>query len=151
MKYLLTIGLTLLLTFNSDGQACGKYRIGFSGTLDSSLQVTRLIIPSTEVFHGHEQQDLTNSEFIYEITPNKESFELKTWSHLTSQLFRDPNELLDYYKRQLDFFPVFLTILEEGQERTSELQVSWNDITVTVETDDEPVNIFMVNIGLIGK
>ncbi|MCP4460246.1 MAG: hypothetical protein GY816_19815 [Cytophagales bacterium] len=143
MKQLLFLTFFYLSFLSSFGQACGKYRIKYLGTIQSEIRVKKVKLLSIFFRHGV-------GEKMIELLPEGKVFEIDLLSHLTSHHFSEPYDLLEFNKQHAGYFPITLTIIEAGQERNIRVKPSWDDIEITLKEDEGFGNLFEINLGELG-
>ena len=145
MKRILILLIFNLILQNSFGQACGIYKIKYSGNINSeSIKVEKIKLPTIQFLHGLE--DETSKLGYVEIPAVSNELEIELGSHMTSHLYENPENLLKLYKTKRENIPITVIIIENGERQERRLELSWEDIEITKLEDDGFGNLFELNI-----
>lgn len=147
MKRLITFLLLSLTTHLSYAQACGVYRIKYTGIITSdSLNILSIQLPTTEYLHGVEND---NSNLSWVDTKSiKGKLDKEIQSHLTTP-FNDKNALISYYKTKYPSLKVKVLLLKNGILIKANTEITWDKIFITVINDNKFGTLFEFNLGSI--
>jgi len=142
--------ITIILYFVfhlSFGQACGVYRLIYSGEIESDSAIVKSVkLPNTSFLHGFGKLD-SGLEFT-EIKLKENKIEYQAYSHLTS-VFTKAEKLFHLYKSNRDSFPIILNLVRLGENIKIIKEVSWDDISIKVILDDELDTLFKIDLKKI--
>ncbi|MEP5340220.1 MAG: hypothetical protein ABJL44_01055 [Algibacter sp.] len=142
---LLILSLTIQYSF---GQACGIYRIKYTGNLKSeSLKIEKIKLPTIELLHGLENENPEISFVEIEPTINEINIELR--SPLTSHLYGETEKLLKFYKTKRENIPIIITVIQNGKSKEIRMELTWNNIRIKKLEDEKFGNIFELNLSEI--
>ncbi|WP_196890172.1 hypothetical protein [Aureivirga sp. CE67] len=116
MKITLALSIIFLFIQTSFGQACGVYELKYQGSIKStSGKEFKIKLPTTYYFHTEDVKESSKSIFNESKLKGAEiNFIMR--SHLTSVY--TPDQLIELYKNNRDFIPVWIkTIEENGEEK----------------------------------
>ena len=142
---LLILSLTIQYSF---GQACGIYRIKYTGSLKSeSLKIEKIKLPTIEFLHGLEDE---NSEISFvEIEPTDNRINIELRSPLTSHLYGETESLLKFYKTKRESIPIIIIAIENGKKRKIRIELTWNNIQINKLEDEKFGNVFELKLNEI--
>lgn len=142
---LLILSLSIQYCF---GQSCGIYRIKYVGKIKSeSLKIEKIKLPTTAFLEGIGEE---NSEFGFiEIEPIANEIDVELGSHLTSNLYKKSENLLNLYKAKRENIPLIITIIEKGKNKEIRIELTWDTIQVSTLKDDKYGNLFELNLNEI--
>jgi hypothetical protein len=144
LKNLISIILLLFICSTAMGQACGKYRVRIVGKLMIPENVELVKVPRISYLQNPSIE--TPEEIFIDVIPFQEQLSIELPSPLTSHLFDTPEELISFYKKNLDYYP--LLILTKGEEQMEvKAEINWKDIRVKNIEDDGFGNLFEFNLG----
>lgn len=127
LRNLIIILILIISVQNVVGQACGIYRINYSGNFETEFSVIKKIkLPTTMFLH---KLELENSELAFIETELKDGeFYVETKSHLTSHLYSDGQDLKKYYQSIREYFPIFLILEKDGIITEQRINISWEKV-----------------------
>lgn len=140
MKKLITFLALALAAHLSYGQACGIYRIKYTGQVSSKTYTIKSIqFPTTMHLHGLENAD---SIFSYiDTKPVDGKFNLEISSHLTTP-YNSPEALLTFYKTQSPGLKLIVAVEDNTGSKSVLVEIAWGDITVSVVKDGKFGTLF---------
>jgi hypothetical protein len=143
MKNLLAL-VVFILTFQSSfGQACGIYHVKYNGSIKSiSYEIEKITFPTIQFLHGLE--DKNSPMGTTQVESTKQRFDILLTSHLTSHLYNNSHDLLNFYKEKADHFPIIIILNVNGILEEVQLNVKWKDIEI--EKDSKSENVFILNL-----
>lgn len=142
---LLILSLTIQYSF---GQACGIYRIKYTGNIKSeSLKIENIKLPTIVFLHGLQDQNSKISFVEFEPTNNRINIELD--SHMTSHLYDEAESLLKFYKTNRKSIPIIITVSENGKNREVLIELTWDSIQINKLEDEKFGNLFELNLNEI--
>jgi hypothetical protein len=126
------------------GQACGKYRVRIVGKLIIPENVEKIKVPRISYLQNPSIE--TSEDQFIDVIPFQDQLSIELGSPLTSHLFDTSEELISFYKKNLDNYP--LLILTKGEEQMEvKAEINWKDIRVKKIEDDGFGNLFEFNLG----
>lgn len=139
MKNFILFFLLFFVVQSAMGQACGKYRVRIVGNLMKPENVEMVKVPR---IYYLENPSVESSEDVYINTiPFQGKISIELPSPTTSHLYDTPEDLVKFYKKKLEYYP--LIILTKGEERREiKVDVKWEDIQVKKIEDDNFGNLF---------
>ena len=130
------------------GQACGIYRIKYEGKIVSgNIEVHSIKLPTIPFLHNLEK---SNSKFAYvEMPLQNDKIVLETSSHLTSNLFNNPEHYLKFYKNKKDKLPFIVVMIIDGKKQEKLIEIEWQKIQIKKIRDNGFGNLFKIDLGKI--
>ncbi|WP_298321242.1 hypothetical protein [uncultured Aquimarina sp.] len=147
MKRILILTILSLTIQYSFGQACGIYRIKYSGNIKAeSLKIEKIKLPTIQFLHGLESE---NSEKMFiEIEPKTNEIDIELVSPLTSHLYEKAENLLKFYTTKNESFPIII-ILENETKKEIFTELIWDNIQIIKLEDGKFGNLFEINLNEI--
>ena len=147
MKRLITFLLLSLTTHLSYAQACGVYRIKYTGIITSdSLNILSIQLPTTEYLHKVEKENSKSSWIDIKLMDGK--FDKEIQSHLTTP-YTDKNWLVSYYKSNYHSLKVKVLLVRNGVLIKTKTEIGWDKISVSVINDNKFGTLFEFDLGNI--
>ena len=143
MKTIPLIIVLALFVKLSFGQACGIYRVEYTGIIKSELNIIEIRLPSIAHLHGLKVDD--SKDGLIAISPDGENVQIELISPLTSNLYSDPQKLISFYKSKVDGFQIVLIVHENGIMREVRKTISWSEISISKVEDVEFGTKFMLD------
>lgn len=129
------------------GQACGKYRLKYTGEIIvDSEEIINMKLPTTMFLHGLEDKD-ADLAFV-ETRPIDNKIDLEIYSHLTS-VFTDEEILLNMYQKNTKSIPADIIINSNGVIKKINLSIPWSTIHLNVIEDNKFGTLFELDLNLI--
>lgn len=145
ISILLLIASFVQVTF---GQACGIYRIQYTGEITSQSSAVKTIkLPSTLFLHNLESK---NSKLAFiEFQVDNEKIDAHVKSHLTSHLYSDSQKLKAFYKSKQTSFPIILILEKNGNTLKKRIKINWDEIDITFVDDERFGNLIQLHLKKI--
>ena len=145
MKQLLTFILLILTTHLTYSQACGTYRIKYIGRVESAeKRIVSIYLPTSMYLHSVEKEN-SKLSFVETLLTNG-AFEMEISSHLTTP-FNDAQQLLTYYRNQSKNFKIKIEYSENNVFKETLLEIDWDDLKVSIVSDEKFGTLFEFNLG----
>ena len=130
------------------GQACGIYRINYIGEVKTEeTDIKKIKLPTTRFLHNLEME---NSELAFiEINFDDEKFEVKTKSHLTSQLYSNAEKLKEFLQSKNESIPIIFVLEKNGIITEMRTEIYWRNTSMEIIDDDGFGTLFQFNFGEI--
>lgn len=140
MKQLLTLTLFFLAYQFSYGQACGIYRIEYSGNITTTdKQIVKVYLPTTMLLHNVEKEQ--SEQAFIETTLTNGTFKVEVGSHLTTP-YNSIDQLISFYKKQSDVFKMKVSYSENGTLMETIIEIDWDKIEVKIIEDGKFGTLF---------
>ncbi len=144
MKQLFLILLLTLNTHWSYGQACGIYRIKYSGLIISdSLDIVSIQLPTIAYLHGLGNAHSKRSYIEAPLVNGKIDLEIR--SHLTTP-FNNSEALISFYKTKSRGLKIKLTFSKNKVLKKKNAEIAWDDISISVIQDNGFGTLFELGI-----
>ena len=141
-KKIFLILFFLLLYLNSNGQACGRYKVRIIGALTSREVVYEKIkIPRISTLEYKTNSEINNDDFIeFKIASNK--IDIKTQSNLGS-IYHDAESLKKRYQKENKEYKFIL--INNKTEVT--IEIDWDKIKISKIESNEFGSYFEFDLG----
>lgn len=145
MKNVLFIAILFILAQQAYGQACGIYRIKYTGTvINEDIEVLMVQLPSVDFLHSSKNKKSKCAYIETEVHDNK--FDIITQSPITSLLFNDAENYMSMYEEKREKISIIIRFREGSKEKKSVIEIPWKDIKITKIQDDGFGNIFEIDL-----
>lgn len=133
MKQFLILTIIIFASQFPYAQACGIYRIEYSGKVNCKNKENIMIsLPTTMYLHDSKME---TSEAFYLVSHHNGLFKMEIRSHLTSPI-KNSYDLLSLYKKQSETFKMKVSYIENGKTVEKIIPIAWSEIEV-IEIEDK--------------
>ena len=148
-KSFFVLVIVLAACGTASGQACGKYRLKYIGHISpNDYQVIQIKLPTTRLLHGYVTED-DPSAFITLDNQENDSINFQIASHLTSELYGNPNRYLELYRKVRIVFPLKLVIRTSNREKEKTIHIPWDKVVFNSIDDEGLGNLIQMDLGEI--
>ncbi len=140
-KKIFTILIFLLFIINSNGQACGIYRVKIIGTINSKeVKFEKIKIPKIRTLEYKAESEINDEDFLeFKIDNNK--INIETQSSLGS-IYQNAESLKKAYIEKSSKFPLILY----KNKTEIKIDIDWDKIEITKIDNKRFGNYFEINL-----
>lgn len=145
MKNVLFIAILSIFAQQAYGQACGIYRIKYTGTvINEDIEVLMVQLPSVDFLHSSKIKKPKHAYIETEVQDNK--FDIITQSPITSLLFNDAESYMSIYEEKREEISIMIRFREGAKEKEFVIEIPWKDIKMTKIQDEGFGNLFEIDL-----